>query len=471
METINDDPIAETGLKIFKVDYLYPIQRYVIANTIEKKNQIVIFPTGGGKSLCFQLPVFFLNGLTLVIVPLLSLMEDQLRRLNELRIDVAVIKGGQSEEERKEIIRNIRDGRTRIVYTTPESLSVSKTLDQLKEIRIAHLVIDEAHCVSEWGESFRPAYLELNQAVKLLNISLITAFTATASETVIDLSSPDRPNISYSVIPTISKAHTIFELLNTKAKPLVIFTRSRKNCELLARIIKRRMPEQEVFYYHAGLDKEERTNIERWFLNSNDGVLTATSAYGMGIDKGNLRAAIHLDIPLSVEAYLQEAGRIGRDQKPAEAILLYSYEDVAFTGKLDDDIQKKRYRKMLDYARSHEICRREQLLSLLNYEFTELCSGCDICNKTAARIEEGKERIMRFIKRNKRRFSFREVKQILSGKNSYEVRCKHLHTQSGFGLLSDWETDDIEEALSCLVSSKEITIPTKGFWKRRLSVD
>ena len=485
MNTLNNDPIAEIAKEVFAIDYLYPIQRYVISNILENKNQIIIFPTGGGKSLCFQLPIYFLDGLTLVVVPLLSLMEDQLRRLGELNIEAAVIKGGQTSKERDDIIRRIKDGKIKIAYITPESLCISHTLEQLKEINIRHLVIDEAHCIYEWGETFRPAYLELAKAINYLDIPLISAFTATASEkvtlkikeiifddnyvrTVIE--NPDRPNISYSVIPTTSKFHTLSELIKTKEKPVVIFTRSRKRCEQVARILRDRFPEIEVFFYHAGLNKEERKTIEKWFMKTENGILSATTAYGMGIDKRNVRLSIHLDTPMSCEAYLQESGRIGRDQKPAESVLIYSSEDVSFAKNISESVGRSRYKKVLAYAESVNKCRRKHLLSLLSYELKEVCIRCDYCNGSLITKIAGREEIIQFIKKNKRRFTLREVRQILAGEKTYDVITKDLDCIPGYGIISDWNTQDIEESIKNLIDSSEIYIPSSGFWKHRLTL-
>jgi ATP-dependent DNA helicase RecQ len=484
MLSVSEDPVAETGRKVFGIPNLYPIQRYVIANILEEKNQIVVFPTGGGKSLCFQLPAFFLRGLTVVVVPLLSLMEDQMRKLGEWGIPAAVIRGGQPEEERNGIMSGIRSGSIRIAYTTPESLAVARTVEQLKAVGISHLVIDEAHCVSEWGESFRPAYLGLAKVVRTLEVRVITSFTATASEAVIEkirdivyegapvatvLADPDRPNISYSVIPVLSKNHSLVCLAGKNERPLVVFTRSRKRCEQAARTIKGRMPDAEVFFYHAGLNREERKKVEGWFLKSPDGILTATSAYGMGVDKPDIRTVIHADVPPSIESYLQESGRAGRDGKQSRAFLLHSGEDAAFPGRIADPVQRTRYDRMLHYARSTGRCRREHLLAILGHPLAVPCGGCDVCGGAAVRAPEGLPELLDFVRKNRRRFTVRDAWMVLTGKPGFDGTVRGLYRDPFFGALRGWEPEDCEEALQALVTGGILGLPDRGFWKHRLT--
>ena len=411
------DPIAEAARRHFAVPYLYPIQRFVISNTLEEKNQIVVLPTGAGKSLCFQLPARIGSGLTVVVFPLLSLLEDQLGRCRQADLRAEALRGGQSSGERRRLLGQLRSGKIDLLLTTPETLeSISSDKisgrQWLMNTPIAHLVVDEAHCVSEWGESFRPAYLRMGETLRRLKFRCLTAFTATASPRILErikkvlfpdreaaiLSAhPDRPNIRYSVIPTLSKIRTLVGLLETAPRPVLVFSRTRSGAERTARVLRRRLPGLDTRFYHAGLNREERRRIEAWYKASTDGVLTATSAYGMGVDKSDIRTVIHVDIPYSPEAYLQETGRAGRDGSTVEAVLLYSAEDLGFADLLSPRPEHsstdhlgaqapaafaaERFDQMLGYALDSNRCRREQLLDFLGQERTA-CSGCDAVSYT-----------------------------------------------------------------------------------------
>ena len=297
----SDDPIAEAARRHFAIPYLYPIQRFVISNILEEKNQIVVLPTGAGKSLCYQLPARIGGGLTVVVVPLLSLLEDQLGRCRSAGLRAAALRGGQSREERLRVTVALHSGQVDLLFTTPETLKrISGTTiggDRwLEDSVITHLVVDEAHCVSDWGESFRPAYLELGKIIRNLKIRCLTAFTATASPRIIEKvrevlfpdqgaailsADPDRPNVRYSVIPTLSKTRTLVGLVEVSPRPLLVFSRTRSGAERAARTVRRRMPDLDVRFYHAGLNREEREGVEAWFKTSRKGILTATSAYGI----------------------------------------------------------------------------------------------------------------------------------------------------------------------------------------------
>jgi ATP-dependent DNA helicase RecQ len=321
------DPLLEAAAP-FGVSYLFPYQRLVITNVLEDSEdsvtrQIVVLPTGAGKTLCFQLPAAVLEGVTIVVYPLLSLMADQLRRAEAAGLGAVVIGGGQTRAEQEDIFRRMTAGEIRIVLTNPETLSQEPVLDRLSGFEISHLVIDEAHCVSEWGETFRPAYLELGRVITALAPRTTTGFTATASPPVLDAmrshlfgddgahliqAVPDRPNISYSVLKAPAMEFALRALLagqsagacepvanersaapgatvdagrtGALALPALVFCRSRKRVEDVARNLAGTLGWDRVGAYHAGLSKEERTAIEQWFFSADDAVLVATCAYG-----------------------------------------------------------------------------------------------------------------------------------------------------------------------------------------------
>ena len=422
-----DDVISVRARDTFHIPAVYPVQRYAISNVLESTDQIVILPTGSGKSLCFQLPALLLPSLTVVIVPLISLLRDQLTKLHGLGIGAESLRGGQTVVERKRIAAAVRTGGVRIVYTTPESLLSPSVLRVLRDTPVSHLVVDEAHCVSEWGQSFRPSYLRIGEIPALLGVSSVSAFTATASppvvrrireivfgerEPLVFSSNPDRANIFLETIPAVSRVRAVSVAAGALARPLIVFSRSRKGCERLARELRRRYPGVECFFYHAGLNRGERRRIEQWFMESTDGMLVATSAYGMGVDKPNIRTTIHADVPPSPEAYLQESGRAGRDGEPSRACLVWSPGDVAFGEALTDSVARERYQHMLRYAQSIRGCRREALLRTIGVEEVT-CSGCDVCRGAVVESAEGRAQILSFARRYARRFSPRCSRWVL----------------------------------------------------------
>jgi len=478
----DSDPVVRTAAERFGIPYLYPFQRLVIANTLEATDQIVILPTGAGKSLCFQLPACFLPGYTLVVVPLLSLLHDHLRRLSQYDIPTGVLKGGQSQAERHRLFGGMTNGRIKLVLATPEVLLVKRVADRIKNIRLSHLVFDEAHCVSEWGNSFRPAYLEMGRLVRDLAPETATAFTATASagirerirgilfgsrapRVVMDL--PDRPNIFYRVLPVLSKTGMLTRLSMNRETPLLVFSRSRTGAEQYARHLRRRLRRDDVFFYHAGLDKNERKTIEQWFLHSKSGILTATSAYGMGVDKPDIRTVIHVDVPPSVEAYLQESGRAGRDTKPSRALVLFSVRDLIFGHTLQEDYKRLRYTRLLQALRSAAVCRRRALLSLLGHT-PEYCAGCDVCNGEAIPEPPEEKPLLQFFRHNNRRFNLRQVVGFLHGDAGYDGAPQGYSGYPGFGMLTTWEPEDIREAIRLLCDAKKLAIPKRGPFKHRI---
>ncbi len=443
-----------------------------------------MLPTGSGKSLCFQVPSLALPGPTLVLFPLLSLMADQAGKLAAAGVPVDVLKGGLTVREKEGIFERIKKGAVRLLLATPESCLVPANQEAIAACGFSHLVVDEAHCVSEWGESFRPSYLRLGELADRLGVPLITAFTATASEAVLEkvktilfagretrvvATPPDRPNIHYGVERALCRFHVIARLIRAEEGATIVFFRTRKGTELAARTLAERIRGREIFFYHAGLGKDERACVEGWFLKSPNGVLCATTAYGMGVDKPDIRAVIHADVPPSIEAYLQETGRAGRDGLPARAILIVSREDGRFIDTLQEGVEKQRYKAMHGYALSFGGCRRRFLLSLIGQE-APACSGCDVCDGTGKAEPEGRTEILSFVKSHARKFRLKETVDILKGAAGFRVARGFLDHIKGFGLLSSWEKEDIEEAVETLIAEGALHEPKRGPWKGRLSV-
>lgn len=505
METPSDqlassqkDPVAALASSKFGIDYLFPLQRMAVANVLDAaegegpSRQLVLFPTGFGKSLCFQLPALLAPGPTVVVYPLLALMNDQKRSLEKRGIPCAFFRGGMEDEERRRECEAVSSGRAKIVITNPECLATPRLRGFLAGARVFHLAIDEAHCVSEWGETFRPAYLELGKSVEAIAPAALSAFTATASPTVAEAiarhifrGSPyslvtadiDKPNIRYSVEPTLSPLHTLTRLVAEKPKPLIVFGQSRAGVRRLCEVIAGRGG-PEAKFYHAGLEREEKLAVEAWFMESGDGVLAATCAYGLGVDKRDIRTVVHFSPPASVEAYLQESGRAGRDGGQAEAILIRDEgareapaaspgspaKEGADPGAAapEASLREERRRAFLAYG-SAPGCRREILHALMGAALDSPCSGCDVCDGASKSAPEGLGELRRFFASNPGRFDPSQAARLLgqarleslgarSDAAPWEPRFFRGYrgappTCAGAGALSAWDERDIRALL------------------------
>jgi ATP-dependent DNA helicase RecQ len=444
--------------------------------------QIVILPTGAGKSLCFQLPAMLLEGPTLVIYPILSLMADQERRLRERGFSPVILRGGQGREERDLIWERIRSGKSRFIIANPEVLLTPAVMGKLGGLGVIHAVIDEAHCVSEWGESFRPAYLRIGEIIAALGGNgpepLITAFTATAGAPVLEkierylfggrgarriIGSPDRSNISYAAQGCILRDLAVRDLILKHERPAIVFCSSRRGTEKLARRLRNDLggagagafSEAEIRFYHAGLSREEKAGVERWFFGNPRGVLVSTCAYGMGVDKPDIRTVIHRDCPPSVEAYLQESGRAGRDGLSSRAILLWGPGDAEVLVRRRTEPERQRMKQLLSYAGNTGCCRREALLSLLDYE----SSGgspegdcCDVCSGTAQKTLREEASLTDFFRRNRRIYTLKEAAAVL--------------VRTG---TAGWTEDEARQAVLELIRNKRIRKIRNFLWRDKLT--
>ena len=526
---IAPDPLNALAKRHLGVSYLFPYQRLVIANLLEGRHQIVVLPTGAGKSVCFMFPAVVLEGVTLVVLPLLALLEDLHRRMTAAGLPVAVLRGGQTRDERNAILARVASRDARLVLVTPEAALAERLLAALVAAgTIEHLVVDEAHCISQWGDSFRPTYLRLNELVQALRPRVVSAFTATATPAVLNrvrevlypdggvhlvAGNPDRPNIRYAVAPTAGPLHCLAELVATCPRPLIVFARSRRGVEEICWQMRRRLPEVNCRFYHAGLNAAERKRLEAWFLTSDDGALIATSAYGMGVDKPNIRTVVHREMPESVEAYLQETGRAGRDGKPSQAVLVWYQPPAATNAPLPHAVQAlfRRLRWMSrptvtpvaapaagasrpprlslrraprraaavgsvaaaasglsGYAANATTCRRAQLLRFFERDDVQ-CSGCDVCDGLVAALSAAEQAMLQALRRGSRRFTLRQWRHILAGGQSYAIEAGGLRRAPGFGLLAGWHPEEIDDACAALIAARLARVPARGPWRGRLA--
>lgn len=378
----------------FGFEKFRPNQENIINAILSGQDTLAIMPTGGGKSICFQLPALILPGITIVISPLIALMKDQVDSLKTNGISACYINSSQSSEEQQFYIDNLKSNTFKLVYIAPESLSYLDVV--FNELTISLIAIDEAHCISSWGHDFRPAYTNLGYLKNRFPSTPILALTATADKaTRTDITkqlnlknsktfiaSFDRKNLSLEVRPALDRVKQIIDFVENKPNESgIIYCLSRKTTEELAEKLQKNGITAKA--YHAGLDNTIRAKTQDEFINDDCQVVCATIAFGMGIDKSNVRWVIHYNLPKNIEGYYQEIGRAGRDGLPAETILFESYADVIQLQKfasegLNSDVQLAKLDRMKQYADALS-CRRKILLSYFGELVTENCGNCDIC--------------------------------------------------------------------------------------------
>jgi ATP-dependent DNA helicase RecQ len=403
-------------------------------------------------------------------------MADQERRLAERGFSPVLLRGGQSAGEREAVWAKLRRGESKCVIANPEVLLSRRVWEKLPELSIIHTVIDEAHCVSEWGESFRPAYLEIGAIVRQTGAPLVTAFTATASEPVLEkidrlifgeegarriTGNPDRPNIEYRAQGCVLRDLAVRDLLVSNERPAIVFCSSRSGTEHLARYLRNELSEAalpwagEVRFYHAGLDREEKRVLEQWYLRNPEAVLVSTCAFGLGVDKADIRTVIHRDCPPSVEAYLQESGRAGRDGKQSRAVLLWGPGDEGRLEGVRSPRERSRLEDLFAYGRNHRSCRREGLLALLNYEGSgEKPEGpcCDVCSGEARDTLREEASLRDFFRRNRRSYTLREASGVLAAAET--VR---------------WTGEDAAAAVTALLRKGTLKEMKGPLWKGKLT--
>jgi len=392
---------------IFGFDEFRPGQREIIDAVSSKKNVLAIMPTGGGKSLCFQLPALMSEGLTVVISPLIALMRDQVRGLQAAGVAAGALTSGNTEDETDAVFSEIYAGKLKILYVAPERLASSAMQSALFRFNVTSLVVDEAHCVSQWGHDFRPDYLRIGELRKSLGVPL-AAFTATADketrqeiiERLFDGVAPkvflhgfDRPNIYLSFAVKDNPRRQILEFVShRKGQPGIIYCGTRAKTETIANALKE--AGHSTCHYHGGMPAEERRLVESRFAAEDGLIVVATVAFGMGIDKPDIRWVAHADLPKSIESFYQEIGRAGRDGGPAETYTLYGPEDIRLRRSQIDEGLATFERKSADHGRLNALlglaealdCRRKALLKYFGESDVE-CGNCDLCEKPPEKFD------------------------------------------------------------------------------------
>lgn len=465
-------------------------QEELIDAQISGRDVLGIMPTGGGKSLCYQIPALVRDGITLVISPLISLMKDQVTALNEAGVRAAYINSSLTYGQTSLVYRYAESGAYKIIYIAPERLVVEGFINLCKKIKISTVVVDEAHCISQWGQDFRPSYLKIVDFLNTLTYRpVVSAFTATATAQVrsdiiriLKLSNPfmvvtgfDRPNLRFEVLTPESKTAKLLSVIESRNdKCGIVYCSTRKEVERICGLLNANG--YNATRYHAGLEEDERRKNQDDFIYDKCNIMVATNAFGMGIDKSNVSFVVHFNMPQSLEAYYQEAGRAGRDGSKAECILLFAKKDIRtaeflIKTKTENDeltpeecerlIQQdmKRLRVMTDYCHTTR-CLRKFILDYFGQEAKSACGNCSNCSSSFDRTEITTEAkmILSCVKRieNHLGYSLGEtmVAGILSGSEEQKILDSKLNTISTYGLMKGTRRQEIRQMIQTTISEE-----------------
>jgi ATP-dependent DNA helicase RecQ len=467
--------------QLLKQYYGYPSfrpgQEHIIRSVLEGRDTLGIMPTGGGKSICFQIPALLQSGLTLVISPLISLMKDQVDALNSLGIPAASINSTLTGSEVGRVLREAESGRLRLLYVAPERLESDWFQSRVRELSVPLVAVDEAHCVSQWGHDFRPSYVAIAPFLRSLpQRPIVAAFTATATPEVkhdiarlLELQQPEivvtgfaRDNLALQILRGENKRDYITRYVQAHThQPGIIYAATRREVEELYELLRKKSVA--VGKYHAGMADEERAAAQEAFLYDDIRVMVATNAFGMGIDKSNVRYVIHHNMPKNMEAYYQEAGRAGRDGEPGECILLFGAQDILTQkffieqSQLPPERKSNEYKKlqaMVDFCYTPK-CLRSAILQYFGDEQEgEPCGTCSSCkdDRETVDITIEAQKIFSCIKRMRERFGISMVASVLKGSGAKKVLEYRFNELPTYGVMRNHTEKDIADLINVLVA-------------------